>query len=171
MRTSLAGPNPARYIEVTLLLPAPRPHAAAAHSASPEELGTKLPHQRHYLAREGFASSHGAAPSDLQAVAQFALESGLRVVGQNVAGRTVHLSGTIANFAKAFHVELSPHFPPCGWFVPRTGGIGQRPRIARERSPGCVRSRQSARSEAPLPTETGAWWCSASFAGRDIFAR
>src|SRR5262249_44073594 len=94
-------PNPSRSIEVTLLL---RPRAEAEGLPSLEKLGARSPHERRHLTREAFAAAHGADPADVQEVLRFAHQHGLRFVGRNLAARTVHLSGTIANFKNAFRV-------------------------------------------------------------------
>jgi kumamolisin len=96
-------PNPARRIQVSVLL---RPQSQSPQLVSLDELSTILPQQRHYLTREAFAAAHGAAPADVQRVVRFARRFGLQVVGQKVAARTVHLSGTISSFSRAFRVPL-----------------------------------------------------------------
>lgn len=98
-------PNPTRDIRVTVLL-RPSPHAAMERSVTPDKLGAEHPRNRHYLTREAFASSHGADPADIKDVAWFARVNGLRIVGQNIPARTLHLAGSIANFSSAFRVAL-----------------------------------------------------------------
>jgi kumamolisin len=90
---------------------------------SVNELGAQLPRKRHYLTREAFASEHGADPADIHEVAKFASQNGLRVIGENVGGRTLHLSGTIANFCAAFHVALFVYRHPQGMFRGRAGAL------------------------------------------------
>jgi kumamolisin len=97
--------HPRRCIEVTVQV-RPRAHAARERLVSANELGSQLPLKRHYLTREAFATEHGADPSDIHEVATFASQNRLRVIGQNVSARTLHLSGTVANFSRAFHVAL-----------------------------------------------------------------
>jgi len=113
-------PNPVRRIEVTVLL---RPHPAKQGPASLDELGAKLPHERQYLAREAFASAHGAAAADVQQVVRFARQHGLRVVGQHLGARTIHLSGTIASFSRAFQVPLLIYGHARGLYRGRTGPV------------------------------------------------
>jgi kumamolisin len=115
-------PNPRKLIEVTVLV-RQRPRVAGKHVVSADELGAQLPMRRHYLTREAFAAEHGADPSDIHEVAKFANQNGLRVIGENVGARTLHLSGTIANFSAAFHVALFIYRHPQGLFRGRTGAL------------------------------------------------
>src|SRR3981189_2604354 len=59
-----------------------------------------------YMTREEFAARHGADGGDFAAVRAFATAHGLAVVLENVARRTVVLSGTVAQFDAAFGVRL-----------------------------------------------------------------
>jgi kumamolisin len=115
-------PNPSRIIEVTVLL-RPRQQPSEARLASPEELGAQFPHERRHLTREALASAQGADQADVQEVIRFARQHGLRVVGQNLPGRTVHLRGTVANFSKAFRVSLSVYRHSGGLYRGRMGPI------------------------------------------------
>jgi kumamolisin len=98
--------NPKRRIEVTVLL-RPRPQAAEAGLASADESGARFPHDRVQLTRAEFAQTQGAHSPDVQEVVRFARNHGLRVVGQNPAARTVHLSGTLVNLSRAFRTPLA----------------------------------------------------------------
>ncbi len=113
-------PNPGRRIAVTVLL---RRRPDAPRFASLDELGATLPQQRQHLTREAFASAHGAAPADVQQVVQFARRHGLQVVGRNLAARTIHLSGTIVGFSKAFRVPLFLYRHAGGLYRGRTGPV------------------------------------------------
>ena len=62
--------------------------------------------RQQHLSRQDFRAAHGAAQSDLTQVEQFAREQGLRVAEANDIHRTVKLTGTVAQFSKAFEVEL-----------------------------------------------------------------
>jgi kumamolisin len=114
--------HPRRCIEVTVLV-RPRPHAAGEHAVSADELGSQLPRKRHYLTREAFAAEHGADPSDIHEVAAFANQNGLRVIGQSAGARTLHLSGTIANFTRAFHAPLYIYRHAGGFYRGRVGPV------------------------------------------------
>jgi len=122
-RANIVGrPNPLRRIEVTLLL-RPRPQPAGKRPASLDDLGAQLPQERRYLTRDALASAYGADRAEVLKVARFARRHGLRIVGQNRAARTVHLAGTIANFSRAFHVNLSIYGYPGGFYRGRTGPV------------------------------------------------
>jgi kumamolisin len=114
--------NPSRFIEVTVLLRA-RTHPAEKQVASLDELGGQLPSQRRHLTREAFTATYGADPADVQEVARFARQHDLHVVGRNLAARTVHLSGTIANFSKAFRVGLAVYRHAGGLYRGRHGAV------------------------------------------------
>jgi kumamolisin len=75
------------------------------------------------LSREEFAKRHGADASDLAAVRAFANASGLAVVQEHSARRTVVLSGTVAQFNAAFHVQLQHMQYAGGSYRGRTGAI------------------------------------------------
>ena len=113
-------PNPSRRIEVTMLL---RPRTTTEELVPLEELGGRAPLERRYLTRESFADSYAADPADVQEVVRFARQHGLRVVGRNLAARTVHLSGTIANFRRAFRVGLAVYRHARGFYRGRTGPV------------------------------------------------
>ena len=115
-------PNPLRRIEVTLLL-RPRPQPAGRRPATLEELGAQLPRERRHLTREALASAYGADPADVLKVVRFARRHGLRVVGRNLAARTVYLVGTVAGFSRAFRVALSIYRYPGGFYRGRTGPV------------------------------------------------
>jgi len=76
-----------------------------------------------YLSREEFAQRHGADAADLAAVKAFAADNGLTVVQEHAAARTVVLSGTVAQFNKAFSVHLQQFAHPEGTYRGRTGTI------------------------------------------------
>jgi kumamolisin len=113
-------PDPSRCIEVTVLL---RQRATTEVLASLDTMGSRLPHERQYLTREVFAAAHGAEPTDVQEVIRFARRHGLRVVGRNLAARTVHLSGAVANFRRAFRVPLAVYRYAGGFYRGRTGPV------------------------------------------------
>jgi kumamolisin len=115
-------PNPLRRIEVTLLL-RPRSQPAGGRPASLDDLGAQLPQERRHLTREALASAYGADPADVLKVARFARRHGLRAVGRNLAARTVHLAGTVANFSRAFRVVLFIYRYPGGFYRGRTGPV------------------------------------------------
>lgn len=76
------------------------------------------------LSREAFAREFGAAPDDVAKVKAFAQAHSLTVVREDVAARSVLLSGTIEQFQSAFGVKLE-HYEhhTAGQFRGRTGTI------------------------------------------------
>jgi len=58
------------------------------------------------LSRSDFASRHGAHPTDVESVRQFAEAHGLRVVEIHPGRRSMILEGTVADMMKAFETEL-----------------------------------------------------------------
>jgi hypothetical protein len=68
--------------------------------------------QRRRLSPDEFAAKYGAAPGDLENVVAFASSHGLTVVEVHPARRTVVVSGTAAQFGRAFHVELGRYERP-----------------------------------------------------------
>ncbi|MGH2343654.1 MAG: S53 family peptidase, partial [Chloroflexota bacterium] len=69
------------------------------------------------------AAAYGADPADLGRVADFAAEYGLTVVRSSVPECSVTLSGTAANFNRAFAVDLKMYEHPEGSYRGRTGDI------------------------------------------------
>jgi kumamolisin len=81
------------------------------------------PRRRKHLSRREFAAARGAQQTDLDKVAEFAREFALTVARSDVASRSVVLSGTAANFSRAFHVDLERYEGPSGVYRGRTGAI------------------------------------------------
>ncbi len=117
-RTPVAGaqntgavPGDERF-EVTLCVRRRR----ALPAESPHSLGEHRP-------REALAADHGADPQDLAHVETFAAQYGLAVVEQSPARRSVILSGTAAQFSRAFNVELHRYEHGQGTYRGRTGPV------------------------------------------------
>jgi kumamolisin len=64
------------------------------------------PSQRPRLAQPAFAARYGADPAEMEKVADFARSHGLTVDETSAARRTVVVSGTVAQFNRAFDVTL-----------------------------------------------------------------
>jgi uncharacterized repeat protein (TIGR03803 family) len=81
------------------------------------------------MSRTEYESAHGADPADLNQIKKFAQEFGLKVheTGTELARRTVLVSGTVAQFQKAFNVELKEYSHPKGNFRGRVGAISVPP--------------------------------------------
>jgi kumamolisin len=99
----IGAPDPNQRIEVTLVL---RRRPSSEQLPPPEELGSRLPHERQYLTREELASRHGADPNDVAQVTEFAQEHNLKVEEVSLPRRTVKVSGTVADLNRAFGVTM-----------------------------------------------------------------
>jgi kumamolisin len=75
------------------------------------------------LSRDDLAAQYGADPADLDRVAEFARAHGLAVDSTNQLHRTVVLSGTVADLAAAFDVDLAHYQSPQGQYRGRTGSV------------------------------------------------
>ncbi len=73
---------------------------------SQEEWATTPPGKRRYVTTEVFTANYGAAPVDLDLVADFAARHGLKVVEKNAAQRLVIAAGKVSQVNEAFAVEL-----------------------------------------------------------------
>ena len=110
-RTPVAGArrigaaDPTERLEVSLILRAP------AGTDLRERITRIVAGSRadRHLTREEFATGYGARAEDLAAVRAFAASHSLAIVQEHGPRRTVVLSGTVAQFNKAFGVELA-HF-------------------------------------------------------------
>jgi kumamolisin len=67
----------------------------------------EAPEKRKYVSREEYAAQHGADPADIERIERFAREYGLLVAGSSPARRSVFLSGTAAQFEKAFGTKIA----------------------------------------------------------------
>lgn len=71
------------------------------------------PHsERRYLTNEEADIRHGAAQEDIDRVVAFAAQNGLQVVETNLPRRLVQVSGTVAQFDRAFSITLSRYEAP-----------------------------------------------------------
>src|SRR5712671_194694 len=83
----------------------------------------QAPTKRKYLTREQYAADHGADPADIAKVEAFAKANGLIVIETSLARRSVFLSGTAGNFAKAFRATIQQHEHDGGTYRGRTGEL------------------------------------------------
>jgi hypothetical protein len=84
--------------------------------------------ERRFLTPDEYARTHGAALSDLDAVAAFAASHGLAVVESHAGRRCVHLQGTAAQLNEAFGVTLKHYKGPLPVSAPRTRmGVHEEP--------------------------------------------
>jgi kumamolisin len=130
--TVIGAANPDESLEVTVLLRSRAQaedaktrstKATASEKAAVESLLQKRAAERQHLTREQFLAQRGALEEDLQKVEEFAHEYGLSISDTNQAKGSVTLSGTVANFSKAFSVELLNYTHPEGSYRGRTGPI------------------------------------------------
>ncbi len=70
----------------------------------------RAPLSRRLLAREGWVEAHGAADDDMRAVAAFARDAGLSVMGVDSARRAIHLRGPLDKAAEAFGATMEGRF-------------------------------------------------------------
>jgi kumamolisin len=116
---ALAPTDPTERMEVTILVRRRARQDLAARVA--ECVSGRAASS--FLSRDEFAKRHGADPADMAAVRAFAAAHGLAVEQEDVARRTVVLSGTAAQFCAAFNVRLHQMSHPGGNYRGRTGAI------------------------------------------------
>jgi kumamolisin len=115
----VVGPIPAdERFEVTVRV---RRKASLASLAVSGFHADQAPQKRNYLTREQHATNYGADPADIANVEAFAKAHGLVVVESSPARRSVFLSGTAANFAKAFGTTIDLYEHDGGTYRGRTG--------------------------------------------------
>ncbi len=83
----------------------------------------KAPGKRKYLTREHYAANYGADPADLEKVEAFAKANNLVVVETSPARRSVFLSGTAADFAKAFGTTIEQYEHDGGTYRGRSDSL------------------------------------------------
>ncbi|MGB9108597.1 MAG: S53 family peptidase, partial [Telluria sp.] len=117
------GPVPAdERFEITVLVrgrAAPQLHAMQGALA-----------RRQYLTREEYATMHGAADDDLDAVASFARKAGMAVVERRPAARSIVLSGTAAQVSSAFQTAIERVEHAAGISRRRTASVQLPPELA-----------------------------------------
>lgn len=128
----IGAANPDESLSVTVLLRSraqaedaktKTTKATAAEKAAVESLLKQRVAERQHLTREQFLAKRGALEEDVQKVEEFAHECGLSVSEANLAKGSVTLMGTVANFSKAFNVELLNYEHPGGSYRGRTGPV------------------------------------------------
>jgi kumamolisin len=97
--------------------------ATASEKAAVESLLQKRASERQHLTREQFLAQRGALEEDVQKVEEFAHQYGLSISDTNLAKGSVTLTGTVANFSKAFNVELLNYESSGGSYRGRTGPV------------------------------------------------
>src|SRR6266436_3378056 len=126
----IGSANPDESIQVTALLRSRAQaedaktrsaKATASEKAAVESLLKQRASERQHLTREQFLAQRGALEEDIQKVEEFAHEYGLSISDTHQTKGSVTLSGTVANFSKAFNVELLNYQSPSGSYRGRTG--------------------------------------------------
>jgi kumamolisin len=116
---ALAPADPTERLEVTILVRRRARQDFAGRVAACASGRAPGP----FLSRDEFAKRHGADAPDLAAVRAFAAAHGLAVEQEDVARRTVVLSGTVAQFSAAFNVQLHQMSHAGRSYRGRTGAI------------------------------------------------
>ncbi len=128
----IGSANPDESIQVTVLLRSRAQaedaktrttKATVGEKAAVESLLKQRAAERQHLSREQFLVQRGALEEDIQKVEEFAHEYGLSISDTHQAKGSATLSGTVANFSKAFNVELLNYQSPSGSYRGRTGLI------------------------------------------------
>jgi kumamolisin len=112
--------DPNERITVTVVL---HPRLSRQDSSIESEFGARPPRSRRYLTREELGAAYGASREDLKKVEEFAQEYALDVVEESPAKRSVVLSGSIAQFSRAFNVKLVRYRHPNGIHRGHSGPI------------------------------------------------
>jgi kumamolisin len=117
----VVGPVPAdERFEVTVRV---RRRAALGSLAANGFHADQAPGKRSYLTREHYAANYGADPADLEKVAAFARAHNLVVLESSPARRSVFISGTAADFAKAFGSTIEQYEHDGGTYRGRSGSL------------------------------------------------
>lgn len=129
---AIGAANPDESLQVTVLLRSRAQaedattrsnKATTAEHAAVESLLKQSATERQHLTREQFLKQRGALEEDILKVEDFAHEYGLSISDTNLAKGSVSLSGTVANFSRAFNVELLNYEHPSGTYRGRTGPV------------------------------------------------
>jgi kumamolisin len=114
-----AGPvDPNEHVEITLRLRGRADVQQAAADAAKES-----PSSRKYMTPEELEEKFGATDADLMRVDSFAQENGLAVSSVDAGTRTVKLTGTLGDVARAFGVKLELFHHRLGTFRGRIGEL------------------------------------------------
>ncbi|HEV8582706.1 MAG TPA: S53 family peptidase [Thermoanaerobaculia bacterium] len=97
-------PNPEERITVTVVVRSRTGSDDLGEAL--EAISRRLPHERSLLSPEEISQLYGSDPKDLAAVQAFAAEHGLQVIEASAARSAVELSGSLADFSRAFGVRL-----------------------------------------------------------------
>src|SRR5258707_5654748 len=127
---AIGSANPDESLQVTVLLrsrvqaedaKARNTKATDGEKAAVESLLQKRAEERQHLTREQFLAQRGALEEDIGKVEEIAHEYGLSISDTHQAKGSVMLSCTVADFSRAFNVELLNYQSPSGSYRGRTG--------------------------------------------------
>ena len=108
-----------------------RPRNLADEVSLANTLGFQPPRERSYLTASEFEARFGSTRKELDKVKSFASDNSLTVLEASSAKRSVFLSGTVAQFASAFHVSLARYeHPMLGVYRGRVGVVSLPPELA-----------------------------------------
>jgi len=114
---AIAPSRPDERFEVTVQV-RPRKQLPSLEELTKQALAKQKP-----ITHGQFEATYGADPADITRVEQFAKDNGLTVICAHNDRRSVMLSGTVAQFCKAFGVELKLYEHPHGTYRGREGVI------------------------------------------------
>lgn len=124
---SIPGSNKAPYQNAKAIAPAPADERLEVtvrlrpKNRLPDMLSATGPMQT--VTREEYDRLYGAGAKDIAQIRKFAKENNLTVVRESTARRSVMLAGTVADFNKAFDVNLKTYAYDNGTYRGRTGTI------------------------------------------------
>ncbi|MDE1863522.1 MAG: S8/S53 family peptidase [Thaumarchaeota archaeon] len=118
--TPTGSPDPREKIQVTVLIR--RPNADEVGRRVEQNLAA-LPKDRQHMTREEFQKRFAASEEDIKRIESFATSNNLDVARVDRTQCKVVLSGTVADFSRAFDVKLALYKHPAGTYRGRTGRI------------------------------------------------
>ena len=113
----IAPAPPDERLEVTLRLRPKKPLPSAQEMLKPATAPLRV------LTHDEFEKTYGTRAGDIARIRKFARENNLSVVRESAARRSVMLAGTVADFNKAFQVDLKTYQYPGGTYRGRVGPV------------------------------------------------
>ena len=94
-----------KMIQVSIYARRNPQHAIEAASL-PDQIGSQLPKKREHVTGSRFTELYGADANELEKIASWAKQSGLKVVDNSQAHRRVIVEGRTGDIEKAFGLQL-----------------------------------------------------------------